>query len=140
MRAKKMICMILSFILFFGAVELPVNATEENNTAPDIFANNLIMPFATSSFNMTIPASTKARAGSSFPLAAGETVTIKASYSPFSANVDVGLIAPDGRFYYFTISDGIIDKTIQVNESGNYTLQIRNNSNVTVEVAGFVNY
>ena len=73
-------------------------------------------------------------------MAAGETVTIKASYSPFSASVDFGLVAPDGKFYYFNITDGSIDKTIQVDESGNYTLQVRNNSNYEVKVSGFVNY
>ncbi len=60
--------------------------------------------------------------------------------SPFSASLDVGLIAPDGNFYYFSVNDGIIDETIQVNESGNYTFQIRNNSGTEVKVSGFVNY
>lgn len=73
-------------------------------------------------------------------LAAGETVTIKASYAPFSASVDFGLIAPNGVYYYFNITNGSIDKTIQVSESGDYILQIRNNADVEVEVAGFVNY
>ena len=53
----------------------------------------------------------------------GETVTIQASYSPFSASVDFGLVAPDGKFYYFNVTDGSIDETIEVDESGNYTLQ-----------------
>lgn len=95
---------------------------------------------ASGSFNMSIPARTKAVADSDFPLAAGETVTIKASYSPFSASVDFGIVAPNGKFYYFNVTDGSIDETIEVDESGNYTLQVRNNSSETVRVSGFVNY
>lgn len=43
---------------------------------------------ASGSFNMTVPAKSILRADKSFPLEAGETVTIKATYSPFSASVD----------------------------------------------------
>lgn len=87
-----------------------------------MFVDGNLVPFATGSFNMTIPAKSKGIANFSFPLAAGETVTIKASYSPASSNVDCGLIAPDGKFYYFNTTNGSIDKAIKVSESGSYTL------------------
>ena len=74
------------------------------------------------------------------PLEAGETVTINASYSPFSASVDFGLIAPDGYFYYINVKNGSINKTIRVDERGNYMLAVRNNSDDTVSVVGYVNY
>ena len=54
--------------------------------------------------------------------------------------MDFGLVAPDGKFYYFNVTDGSIDETIEVDESGYYTLQIRNNSSGIVKVSGFVNY
>ena len=95
---------------------------------------------ASGSFNMSIPARTKAVADCDFPLAAGETVTIKAAYSPFSASVGFGLAAPDGKIYYFNVTDGSIDETIEVDESGNYTLQVRNHSSETVKVSRFVRY
>lgn len=50
---------------------------------------------------------------------AGETITVSATYTPRSASVD---------------------KTIRVNQRGDYTLAIRNNSSNTVSVSGFVNY
>ena len=75
-----------------------------------------------------------------FPLEAGETVTTNASYSPFSASVDFGLIAPDGYFYYINVKNGSINKTIRVDERGNYMLAVRNNSDDTVSVVGYVNY
>ncbi len=95
---------------------------------------------ASGEFRMSVTGKSTAAADSSFPLEAGETVTVKASYSPFYAKVDCGLIAPDGTFYYETYSNGTIDLTIEIEERGNYTLTICNNSSVTVSVSGFVNY
>lgn len=138
---KRIICMILICMMLITSITSPVYAAEADYYGPPrISIDNNISPLATGSFNMTIPANTKAVANSSFRLAAGETVTIKASYSPFSASVDFGLIAPDGKFYYFNVTDGSIDKSIQVSDSGEYTLQIRNNSENAVQVMGFVNY
>lgn len=140
MRLKRFLCMVLAYVLVVGSFSVPVDAAESEKTTPDNTMLIVLSPRATGSFSMTIPAKTKLSANTSFPLAAGETVTIKASYAPFSASVDFGLIAPNGVYYYFNITNGSIDKTIEVPESGNYTLQIRNNAEVEVEVAGFVNY
>ena len=89
---------------------------------------------------MTISAKTKALADTSFSMMSGETVTIKASYAPFDASVDFGLVDSDGVFHYFNVTNGSIDKTIRISESGKYTLQIKNNSDSEVKVSGFVNY
>lgn len=140
MQLKRMVCTALVCMFLVGMSLIPARAAEVEHTSFENESKNMIMPMATGSFSMSIPAKSKAKANTSFPLAAGETVTIKASYSPFSASVDFGLIAPDGNFYCFTITNGSIDKTIQVDQSGSYTLQIRNNSNYEVEVSGFVNY
>ena len=140
MRLKRFFCMVLACVLTVGSFGMPVDADESKKTTPDNTMLNVLISRATGSFSMTIPAKTKLSANTSFPLAAGETVTIKASYAPFSASVDFGLIAPNGTYYYFNITDGSIDKTIQVPESGDYILQIRNNEDFEVEVAGFVNY
>ena len=75
-----------------------------------------------------------------FSLAAGEVVTIKATYTPFNASVDFGLIAPDGLFYGLSGSNGSFDEGIQVNQNGVYRLAIRNRSSVAVDVSGYVNY
>ena len=151
MRLKRTTCMVLACLLLTGTIAVPASAAEVEtisfdyctvdvvNTSENL-ARDMASLFATESFSISIPAKSKTSASSSFPLAAGETVTIKASYSPFSASVDFGLIAPDGKYYCFNITNGSIDKTIQVNESGKYTLQIRNNSSTEVKVSGFVNY
>ena len=140
MRVKRIICMVLACVAIVGAVSVPASAAEIEITAPENFTDKLIAPFATRSFNMSIPAKSKVIANSSFPLAAWETVTIKASYSPFSASVDFGLIAPDGYFYYLNSDDGSFNETIKVDERRNYTFAVQNNSSKAVSVSGYVNY
>lgn len=151
MRMKRTICMVLVCVLLAGTISISASAAEIETITFDYvtvdFADSfedttrsIAGIFATGSFRMSIPAKSKTTANSSFPLAAGETVTIKASYSPFSASVDFGLVAPNGKYYFVNVTNGSIDQTIQVNESGDYTLRIRNNSSYEVEVSGFVNY
>lgn len=140
MRLRRFFCMALALLLVIGSSSTPVSAIKVEPITPQTTIKNFASPRATESFSINIPAKTQLSANTSFPLAAGETVTIKASYSPFSASVDFGLVAPNGVYYYFTITNGSIDKTIQVPESGDYTLRIRNNANVEVKVVGFVNY
>ncbi|MDO5152401.1 MAG: hypothetical protein Q4D50_03470 [Eubacteriales bacterium] len=95
---------------------------------------------AAKSFSMRMPEGSSALADNSFLMAAGETVTIKASYLPFGASVDFGLVDSDGVFHYFNTTNGNIDKTMQIDESGSYTLKVRNNSNQEVKVSGFIKY
>lgn len=82
MHLKRFFCVVLVCMLFVGLVGMPVGATELEDTVSENAMLNFMLSRATGSFNMTIPAKTKLSASTSFPLAAGETVTIKASYSP----------------------------------------------------------
>lgn len=140
MQMKRMLCMVLCCVLLVGVISLSANASEVQATNLELSFDNFVSSRATGSFNWTIPAKTSATGDIVFPLAAGETVTIKASYSPFSASVDFGVIAPDGNYYGFNVTSGSIDKTIRVSENGDYILQVRNNSSTEIEVSGFVNY
>ena len=140
MWIKKMLCMVLTCVLLVGLISFPARAVEIKTTTPESFAKSNSNPRATGSFSMNIPARSKVLANRSFRLSAGESVTIRASYTPVSANVDFGLVAPSGVFYYFSANGGNINRTIQISEGGKYTLQVRNNSNFGVDVSGFVNY
>lgn len=97
-------------------------------------------PFAFGSISTSVPGNKSAVAEDSFSLEAGETVTINCSYSPASASVDFGLIAPDGYFYYVNSMNGSINSTLAVTVRGQYTLAVRNNSSNTISVVGYVNY
>lgn len=140
MRLTKEICMALACMLIIVTFCVPVNAAEAESIGSETSTLKLAVSRATGSFSMSIPAKSKVLADSSFPMEAGETVTIKASYSPFDASVDFGLVDSDGVFHYFNTTDGSINKTIQIEKRGKYTLQVRNNSDDEVKVSGFVNY
>ena len=118
---------------------MPANAEEETAVLSET-EFDLAIPLATNSFSMTVAAESLVAANSSFSLMVGETVTIKASYAPFTASVDFGLLDSDGVFHYFNVTNGSIDKTIEISTSGQYTLVVRNNSTDEVKVSGFVNY
>ena len=140
MQIRKTVCMVLVCVLMSGVFYIPANAKENASNTPEKFSTRQVVPFATNSFSMTISAKTKALADTSFSMMSGETVTIKASYAPFDASVDFGLVDSDGVFHYFNITNGSIDKTMRISKSGKYTLQIKNNSDSEVKVSGFVNY
>ena len=74
------------------------------------------------------------------PLGQNEVVTINCTYSPRESDLDIGLIAPNGRFYYIETSGGVFDESIKVDDAGYYYLAIRNNSDDSVNVKGFVYY
>ena len=95
---------------------------------------------ATGSINSDVPANKTAVSGKKFPLEVGETVTINCSYSPASASVDFGVIAPDGYFYFLNVKGGSINQSMMVSQRGDYSMAIRNNSSSVVKVVGFVNY
>ena len=75
-----------------------------------------------------------------YTLEADELVTINCTYSPRTADLDFGLITPDGTFRFTSGSNGSIHTTIRVNETGNYYFTVRNNTSRTVEVLGYVYY
>lgn len=140
MRVKKIFGSILAGVLIVSGVSMSANAAD---IAPKNFEHRdrvieLSLERASGSFNMTVPAKSILRADKSFPLEAGETVTIKATYSPFSASVDFGLVDSKGKFHY--LNNGTFDKTIKVDTRGNYVFAVRNNSSNSVSVSGYVNY
>lgn len=133
MKGKKILVLVLACMCLLGGFCVPAAAAQPQE--PDSY---VIM--ATNRFNVSIPANSAKEAGVSFSLEAGEVVTIKATYSPFSAGVDIGLIAPNGLFYGLSGSNGVFDEAIEVDQRGQYTLAIRNRSSVAIDVSGYVNY
>lgn len=136
MRLKKLICPIVALFLLVSCFAGTAGASEVQQPVQNVVA----VARATGRFTVDVPAKQIYKASSSFPLEAGETVTIKASYSPFSADVDFGLIAPNGRFYYVSVDDGSVDQTIEITQRGEYVFAVRNNSSYSISVSGYVNY
>lgn len=140
MKSKKILCAVLVCAVMMSCIT-NVAAIQADNTDGLVERRTAAISTtrASGEFEMTVSAKTKAIADSSFPLEAGETVRINASYSP-DGSVDFGLVDEDGIFHYINVKNGSIDKTIQISERGNYKFQIRNNSSVAVKVKGFVRY
>lgn len=136
MRLKKLICPIVALFLLVSCFAGTAGAAEVQQPVQNVAA----VARATGRFTVDVPAKTVYKASSSFPLEVGETVTIKASYSPFSAKVDFGLIAPNGRFYYVSVADGSVDQTIEITQRGEYIFAIRNNSTYAINASGYVKY
>lgn len=105
-----------------------------------ISKDSVITSRASGSINMNVPGNSIFTANQTFPLEVGEKIIISASYSPKFASMDFGIISADNMFYFITISNGSINKSIEISERGNYIFAVRNNSSDTVTVTGFVEY
>lgn len=136
MKMKRVMSYLLTLVIA-GSVGFSAAAVDCGNQIQPIES---IVLRATGHFDIDVPAKTLRKAGTSFSMEYGETVTIKASYTPFSANVDFGLIDSNGNFYHFTETDGSVDRTIRISSRGNYTFAVRNNSSYEISVSGYVNY
>lgn len=154
MRIKKFLALFLACAIAMGALSL--TASEDTGHSDDILRMEDMKcemidvskievleessTRATGSLNSDIPANTLGVSDIKFSLEVGETVTINCSYSPAFANMDFGVIAPDGYFYFLSVKGGSINRSIVVSQRGGYSLAIRNNSSHVVTVVGFVNY
>ena len=135
MGLKRYLCLLFACISIFSCVSIPVAAADIGEQATEITERR-----ATGKFDFEISPKSKRKASTSFLMEYGETVTITASYSPASASDDFGLIDSDGLFYPVRASNGSINQTIRIDLRGTYTFAVRNNSNYSVSVSGFVNY
>lgn len=91
MQIKKFLCILCAFVISAGCLGVNAGAIQ----LPDREVS-MVIERASGRFSMDVYAHEVVSANTSFPLEAGETVTINATYSPLTASVDFGLIAPDG--------------------------------------------
>ena len=135
MRLKKGFFLLLAIILAFACLTMNAGAVQAE---PE--ANTLSIERASGRFSVDVSKQSTFTADSDFFLDVGETVTITATYTPRSASVDFGLIAPDGLFYSLPGQRGSFSETFKIDQRGYYTLAIRNNSDSAVSVSGTVTY
>ena len=105
-----------------------------------VIDDNLNYTRATTSVSWSVKPNILKKADTTFPMEAGECVTINCSYTPRWAEVDFGLVAPDNRFYYFSGKEGSINRAIKIDDRGEYRFAVYNNSSNTVSVTGFIEY
>lgn len=129
---SRCVCIVLVMLIVASSLCVPAYANTSVFTVDARRASGRI--------NIKVSAGKIGKASTSFPLEKGDIVEIKASYAPADVSFNVGLIAPDGQFYYDTVSDGKIDEKIEVSQHGYYTLTIENTSDFDVTINGYVNY
>lgn len=133
MFRKRLASAILACALLFSCALVPAVAAE----APSV---QVIMPRVSGSIDCKISAKSYAYMGDPFNLSAGDVIKYDCTYTPKSASVDFGVIAPDGLFYALKCTSGSIDKSLKVDQLGQYQLVIRNNESYAVTVTGTVKY
>ena len=77
MRVKRIICMVLACIAIVVAISVPANAAEIEVIALENSTGKFIAPFATRSFNISIPAKSQVIANSSFPWLRGKRLPLR---------------------------------------------------------------
>lgn len=123
-----------------GVIDLSDMAYVVLDDSHSVIDDNLSYSRATTSVSWSVKANHLKKADTTFPMEAGECVTINCSYTPRWADVDFGLIAPDNRFYYLPGEDGSINRTIRIDERGEYRFGVYNKSSNIVSVSGFIEY
>lgn len=135
---KRIFCRVTVLICIIGCVCMNANAAN-NALLPDMVSETAVVR-ASGSFDSDVQPGKILALGNPLPLAAGETVSIRANYTPENTSMDFGLVDENSTFYHINTKTGSINQKIEVVEKGNYTFAIRNNSSVVVKVAGIIRY
>lgn len=130
---KKLVAAFLSCMLLFSWSLVSAGAAETPGS-------DIVMPRVAGNLNNSFPAKLISPITQPFSAAKGDTIKYDCTYTPKSASVDFGFIAPDGLFYSLNSTSGSINKSIEVSQTGQFTLAIRNNESYAVTVTGTVRY
>lgn len=135
---KRLICAVLIFVMVFSNAY--VCHAEEHTNEEDVINTGVYTSRATGHLSFSVKSQGSHYIESMLSLEAGDTVRINATYSPGSASIYVGLIDQDGVFHYLNVSNGDINATFEIEESGEYKLAVMNNSAHKVNISGYVYY
>lgn len=130
MRTKRVLSLLCVLMVMASCLTMSAGAAGTSGMAP----------MASGRFSMEVDGDSMAESYETLPLEEGDMVRIKATYTPSNANVEFGLIAPDGLFYSVTCTTGRFDKYIKAVQTGNYTFAVLNNSEKPVKVSGTITY
>ncbi len=133
MKRRQYLAFLLVCILTLACAVAPA-------AAADSFDDSVSVLRVSGRLNQSIPAKSTVTVAEGFYLAEGDAIEYDCTYTPRSASVDFGVIAPDGLFYAMNSTTGSINQSLQVSQTGRYTLAIRNNESYAVSVTGTVRY
>lgn len=133
MKGKKVICILLSLVAILCCISPATMATNGSGIGT-------AGVYATGSIRFDVQPHSLAVSRTIMPLDVGDKVVIKAGYTPFSSNIEVGIVDSNDQFYYVTISGGDVDVEITITQRGNYRLAVYNLSSSLISMSGYVNY
>lgn len=133
MKIKRLWAVLLACMLTLSYAIVPVCAADiPEDSTPILRVSGRI--------DQSISANSIVAMEDSFSLEEGDVVSFNCTYTPKSANMNFGVIAPDGKFHFLSCTSGSINKSFTVGQSGQYTIAIRNNENYAVTVKGTIKY
>lgn len=133
MRLKRIGIACLACMVVLGSTATSIHAVSVPN-------DTTVVMRAAGRLNHSIPAKTLEPINVEFSLEKGSTIRYNCTYTPESASMDFGYIASNGLFYSLNSTSGSINKSIEVGQTGQFTLAIRNNASYAVTVTGTVGY
>lgn len=136
---KRILSALLACLLSVGCFTVNAGAVSVESTGSKLSVADMPVTYASGSFDMDVPANSALRDRMEMSMSKGETVQITATYSP-SGSVDFGLVDSDGVFHYVNATNGSIDKSIKITETGTYIFAVRNNSSREIKVSGQISY
>lgn len=135
MRHKRLAAVLLTCVLLFSCSFIPAAAAEE-----EIPVSNSAISQVSGRLNHSLPANRVTPITQALYFDKGDIISFVCSYTPKSASLDFGYINSDNVFRYLNCTSGNIDKSIELDVAGQYTLAIRNNESYAVIVTGTVKY
>ena len=98
---RRLLCMVLTGAVMIGCLCTGTGAVDESNVVSYSFeTTGTAITRATGNLDWTIEANGTVVADTSFTMSAGETVWIRANYSPENASLDFGLDDSNEKFHY----------------------------------------
>lgn len=135
---RKMICILLAFLMIFG--NPCVTCAAQMPTMNVQYANDAYAGRATRYFSMGVKANGRSIMNQELSVDVGETIQINATYSPANAEIQIGVVDENGQFRFVRVTGGDVNITIRISEQGNYRLAVKNNSTSVVNISGYVYY
>ncbi len=132
MKHNRLAVALLAFMLLFSCSFVPASAN-----AP---GGDIAMPLATGRLEHKLPANLITPISQPISFEKGETIAYNCTYTPKAASLDFGYIDSNNVFHYLNCISGSINKSIEIGQTGQFTLAIRNNESYAVTVTGTVRY
>lgn len=134
MKTRKRFCLVLTLAAAVCSLFAPTLAMKSRSgvgLSPALMVSS-------GGFHDTISAGKCKKFGSGMSLGVDEVINFNGGFTSHNASVDFGLLDSNNVFIYINATKGTVNGNITIPEFDQYTPVIRNNSEHSVYVFGFV--